>query len=180
LAPTASTKDPGRPPTIFRGTTTPARSVNATWSASGKFGSALSFNGTNSIVTIPDSSSLDLTAGMTLEAWVNPSALGSNTWRDRGLQVAAEQLRLRPVREHRQRSSERERRHRRQRPRPARDECASAEHLEPSGCHLRRFDLRLYVNGTQVGSQAATGAISTSTGAVTIGGQQRLAEWFSA
>ena len=40
--------------------------TTATWSASGKFGSALSFNGTNSWVTVTDSASLDLTSGMTL------------------------------------------------------------------------------------------------------------------
>ena len=33
---------------------------NATWSTLGKFGNALSFNGTNASVTVPDSNSLDL------------------------------------------------------------------------------------------------------------------------
>src|SRR5207237_108241 len=33
-----------------------------------------SFNGTNSLVTVPDSPSLDLTTGMTLEAWVKTNA----------------------------------------------------------------------------------------------------------
>ena len=33
---------------------------------------ALIFNGTGSLVTVPDSNSLDLTTGMTLEAWVKP------------------------------------------------------------------------------------------------------------
>ena len=32
-------------------------------------------------MTIPNAASLDLTTGMTLEAWVNPSAV-SNAWRD--------------------------------------------------------------------------------------------------
>ena len=45
-----------------------------------QFGNALSFNGTNASVSIPDSNSLDLTTGMTIEAWINPTALG-NTWR---------------------------------------------------------------------------------------------------
>src|SRR4051812_5385149 len=44
----------------------------ATRVAGGKFGGALSFDGTNDRVRIPDSASLDLTTGMTLEAWVNP------------------------------------------------------------------------------------------------------------
>jgi methionine-rich copper-binding protein CopC len=52
---------------------------NTTWSTSGKFGGALSFNGTSSLVTINDSSSLRLTTGMTLEAWVDPSAVTA-TW----------------------------------------------------------------------------------------------------
>src|SRR5262245_28160867 len=47
---------------------------NTTWTPSGKFGHALVFNG-NSLVNIPDSPSLRLTNGMTLEAWVNPSTL---------------------------------------------------------------------------------------------------------
>ena len=45
---------------------------NATWTTAGHAGGALSFNGTSSWVTVPDSSSLDLTNGMTLEAWVKP------------------------------------------------------------------------------------------------------------
>jgi PKD repeat protein len=52
----------------------------ATW-ASGRFGSGLSFNGTSAMVTINDSASLHFTGGMTLEAWVNPAALGA-TWSD--------------------------------------------------------------------------------------------------
>jgi hypothetical protein len=49
--------------------------ASTTWVTTGKFGGALSFNGTNSLVNITDSNSLDLTNGMTLEAWVNPSNL---------------------------------------------------------------------------------------------------------
>src|SRR5207244_11144175 len=53
---------------------------NTSWSVSGKHGGALSFNGSNAWVTVPDSNSLDLTGGMTLEAWVDPASLGS-AWR---------------------------------------------------------------------------------------------------
>ena len=51
---------------------------NVTWSDDGGvFGSAASFNGTtSSFISVPDSSSLDLTNGMTLEAWVKPTAVG--------------------------------------------------------------------------------------------------------
>lgn len=43
------------------------------WSASGKYGAAILFDGTNDFVNVNDASSLDLTSGMTMEAWVNPS-----------------------------------------------------------------------------------------------------------
>jgi len=42
---------------------------NATWTAAGKYGSALSFNGTTARVIVNDSPSLRLITGMTLEAW---------------------------------------------------------------------------------------------------------------
>lgn len=51
-----------------------------TWTAAGKHGGALSFDGVNDRVTIADSPSLDLTYGMTLMAWVNPTAIDSD-WR---------------------------------------------------------------------------------------------------
>ena len=40
----------------------------------GRFGRALSFDGVDDWVTVADSASLDLTSGMTLEAWVRPDA----------------------------------------------------------------------------------------------------------
>ena len=52
---------------------------NATWSTAGKYGKALSFNGTNAMVTVADSNALDLTSGMTIEGWVQPAA--ANDWR---------------------------------------------------------------------------------------------------
>lgn len=47
----------------------------ATWTPSGKYGSALSFNGVTSWVTVPHSGALELTTNMTLEAWVKPASL---------------------------------------------------------------------------------------------------------
>ena len=52
--------------------------TNTTWSTSGRYRGALSFNGTSSVVTIPDSPSLHLSSGMTLEAWVDPSTVNAN------------------------------------------------------------------------------------------------------
>ena len=40
-----------------------------------------SSNGSDAMVTVPDSASLDLSTGMTLEAWVYPTAALSG-WRD--------------------------------------------------------------------------------------------------
>jgi PKD repeat protein len=51
----------------------------ATWTAAGKNGKALAFDGVNDLVTVPDSASLDLTTGMTLEAWVKPD-VASKQW----------------------------------------------------------------------------------------------------
>src|SRR5207247_7184267 len=44
--------------------------TGATWSTGGHTGGALSFNGTSNYVQVADSASLDLTTGMTLEAWL--------------------------------------------------------------------------------------------------------------
>ena len=49
--------------------------TGAVWTAAGKNGSALSFDGVNDWVTVNDANDLDLTNGMTLEAWVRPTAL---------------------------------------------------------------------------------------------------------
>jgi beta-lactam-binding protein with PASTA domain len=50
--------------------------LQAVRTAAGKIGHALSFDGVNDWVTVTDTtaSPLDLTTGMTLEAWVNPTA----------------------------------------------------------------------------------------------------------
>jgi hypothetical protein len=51
---------------------------NATRTTQGRFGRALSFNGSNSLVSVGDSNSLDLTDGMTLAAWVYPTTQASD------------------------------------------------------------------------------------------------------
>ena len=52
----------------------------ASWVTYGRFGRGLAFDGSTSVVTVSDSSSLDLTSGMTLEAWVYPSSF--SIWND--------------------------------------------------------------------------------------------------
>ena len=51
----------------------------ATWTTLGKFSNALNFNGLSNWVTVNDSNSLDLSSGMTLEAWVYPT-VATGTW----------------------------------------------------------------------------------------------------
>jgi Concanavalin A-like lectin/glucanases superfamily len=54
--------------------------AGTTWNPVGRFGGALQFNGATSGVTIPDAPGLDLTAAMTLEAWVYPTVAPAG-WR---------------------------------------------------------------------------------------------------
>ena len=50
----------------------------ASWTTAGKYGNALTFNGTSSLVVVNDAASLNLSTGMTLEAWVNPTGLSNS------------------------------------------------------------------------------------------------------
>ena len=53
----------------------------ATWITTGKYGKALNFNGTSARVKVPNATAFQLTSGMTLEAWVYPTAV-NRQWRD--------------------------------------------------------------------------------------------------
>ena len=150
---------------------------NATRTTSGKFGGALSFNGTNAWVTVPDSASLDLTAGMTLEAWVNPTAIGT-AWRCVVLKEQPANLIYALYAGN-------------TKGRAATDVFTTAD-MQLNGTtntplnawtHLAAtYDgttLRLYVNGTQVASKPVSGAIKTSTGVLRIGGNNIWGEYFA-
>jgi RHS repeat-associated protein len=54
---------------------------DATWTSAGKYGNALDFDGSDSYVDVPSSSSLQLSDAMTIEAWVKPAFVGS-AWQD--------------------------------------------------------------------------------------------------
>ena len=54
--------------------------TGATWTTQGRYGNALSFNGTSNVVRVPSSASLNLTTGMTLSAWIRPTA-SQGGWR---------------------------------------------------------------------------------------------------
>jgi hypothetical protein len=127
---------------------------------------------------VPDANSLDLTTGMTLEAWVQPTALGS-LWRTVMLKeqpgnliyalYAGDGL-----------------------GRPATDVFTTADKgfsgttalTLNTWVHLAAtYDgttQRLFVNGVQVATKATTGAIKVSTGALRIGGNNVWTnEWFA-
>jgi N-acetylneuraminic acid mutarotase len=150
--------------------------AGATWTAAGRFGGALSFDGTNDIVTVPDAVSLDFTAGMTLEAWVRPSTLAG--WRT---VIMKEQPGSLVYALYGNNASNR----------PA-GEVARPGITEAQGSvslplntwsHLAvTYDgsrLRLYVNGAQVANRHARGTIATSTGALRLGGNSIWGEYFA-
>jgi len=144
----------------------------ATWTASGKYGTALSFNGTNALVTINNAASLQLTSGMTLEAWVYPTTV-SNKWRD-VIYKGNNNYYL-------EGSSNNSRR-------PALGGTfgspiyGTAALTANTWTHLAgTYDgatMSLYINGVQVTSRAQTGAIATSTNPLQIGGDSIYGQFF--
>lgn len=141
----------------------------ATWTTAGRYGGALTFNGTSNQVTVNDANSLDLTTGMTLEAWVLPTVAPSG-WRSivtkEGATAVLYYL-------HASSSSSN---------RPATGVFVAGNYRDVYGgtrlsantwVHLAAtydgINQRLYVNGAQVASRAQTGAILTSTNPLRIG-----------
>jgi hypothetical protein len=148
----------------------------AVWTGAGKFGGGLSFDGVNDWVTVNDSSSLDLTGALTLEAWVKPSALGG--WRTVLLKerpggmvyaLYANQDTSRPVGQVFIGSE--------------RNAVGSAGLALNAWSHLAATydgsNLRLYVNGALVSTTAVTGSMVASTGVLRLGGNSVWGEWFT-
>ncbi len=150
---------------------------NGTWVTGGKFNNALSFNGTNTWVTVPDSATLDLTTGMTLEAWLRPSILGS--WRTAVVKEQPGNLAYglyantninRPEAEVYVSGATR---------------LVNGTSTLPIGSwsHLAAtYDgatLRLYLNGAQVAQLAQSGSILTSNSPLRIGGNSVWGEYFN-
>jgi hypothetical protein len=146
----------------------------ATWAA-GKFGSALSFNGTSSRVTVPDSNTLDLTRASTIEAWVRPTALSGwatvvlkertggivySLYANNAGNVPVGQLWT---------GAER-------------DAAGTSKLALNVWTHLAASwdgaTLRLYLNGTEAGSVAVGSTLAASTGPLSIGGNGIWGEYF--
>ncbi|MBW8828588.1 MAG: DUF1929 domain-containing protein, partial [Burkholderiales bacterium] len=149
---------------------------NATWTTAGKYGSALTFNGTNAVVTVPNASSLQLTTGMTLEAWVFPTSAPAG-WRavvDKNvdgyyLMASSDQSN-----------------------RPAVGGTWAAGNRNATGpstlatniwTHLAAtFDgatIQIYVNGVQVANAPQTTSLVTTSGTLQIGGDSYPGEFFA-
>jgi Concanavalin A-like lectin/glucanases superfamily/PQQ enzyme repeat len=146
----------------------------ASWTTSGKYGNALSFNGTTALVTINNAPSLQLTTGMTLEAWVYPTVV-SPAWRD-VIYKGNDNYYLEGT------SSSGV---------PAAGAIFGSAYGEVYGpnalaantwTHLAvTYDgatMRLYANGVQVASRAQTGVIAISISPLQIGGDSIYGQYF--
>ncbi|MBI5830181.1 MAG: LamG domain-containing protein [Chloroflexi bacterium] len=136
------------------------------------------FNGTNARVTVPDAADLDLTTGVTLEAWVYPTAAGGGAWRtvltkdtaasgnyllyantdtnNAGMYVGStfqQQVAGGPT-------------------------VAANSWTHLTGTY-DGITIRLYVNGVQVASRAQTAAMTTNNALLSIGGSSVWGEWFA-
>lgn len=149
--------------------------ANATWTTSGKYGSALMFNGTNARVNINDATVLHLATALTLEAWVNPSAV-TNAWRD-VIYKGNDNFYLEATSQNNQV--------------PAAGGTFGGNDTGAYGTaalplntwtHLAEtYDgsaIRLYVNGVEVSSLAQTGNVAASTKQLQIGGDSDWGQYF--
>lgn len=147
--------------------------VGPAWTTAGKYGGALTFDGTNDHVTVPDAPSLDLGSSMTLEAWVRPTA--SSGWRTILLKETPTSLAYSLY----SASST-------NRPSAWIDGASSIgtaalptstwSHLSATYNGSR---LRLYVNGVLRKDVATTAPVPVSSGPLKIGGNAIWGEWFA-
>ena len=147
----------------------------ATSNASGKFGRALSFDGTNDRVDVPDADSLDLSTGMTLEAWVKPTT--NSGWRTAMLKERGNDLLYALYTSNGSK--------------PRAETFNGVENTAAGTTALPlnawshvaatydNANLRFYVNGALVATKATSGAMPNTTGALRIGGNAVWGEYFS-
>jgi chitodextrinase len=148
------------------------------WAPTGKSGGALSFDGVDDLVTVADAASLDLSTGMTLEAWVRPTTNAS--WRtvvtkeqagnlvyglfsnsDTTQPSSIVSIGSNPIQDIVRA--------------PGALALSTWQHLATT---YDGSTLRLYVDGVQVGTRTVSGAMPNSTGPLQIGGNRVWSEWF--
>ncbi len=148
------------------------------WTTAGKYGGALTFDGSNDIVNVAHSSSLNLTTGLTVEAWVRPTTV--TNWRtvlmkERPSNIAyglyANTSGNRPALELATTGAS------------GNLEVGSLARLTTNTwSHLAAtFDgasLKFYVNGNHVGTLPASGTVVSSANALRIGGNTIWGEYF--
>ena len=123
-------------------------------------------------MTVPDSASLQLSSAMTLEAWVNP-ATTTAAWRD-VIYKGNDNYYLEGTSDHERQAGAAAAR---SAPRYGTSALAvnTWSYLAVS---YDRTTIRLYVNGTQVSTLAATGAIASSTNPLSIGSDSLYGQYF--
>lgn len=146
----------------------------AAWTG-GIFGGGLLFDGINDWVTVNDATSLDLTNGMTLEAWVRPAAV--NTWRNvimkeqtNGLSYALYSSNDVGVPEGNVNVGG-----------DRATQAGSALALNAWSHLATTYDgtlLKLYVNGSLAATQSAPGTIATTANPLRFGGNADFGEFF--
>ena len=150
--------------------------TGATWTTAGRNGGALMFNGVDQMVTVPANPVLNLTTGMTLEAWVYPTSV--TNWRNVAMKEGSNDLAYALY------ASDAS-----SKPQAAVNMGAgqlvagsTAPLQANTWSHLATtFDgstHRLFVNGVQVGSVAAAGALWQTTAPFRIGGNSLWGGWF--
>jgi chitodextrinase len=148
----------------------------AGWTSAGRFGGAVTFDGTNDWITVLDDPSLDLTNSLTLEAWVKPRELGS-VWRT---VIMKEQPAGLSYGLYGETSSGR--------PSGSVNVGTELDTRSPSPLQLNSWThltgtydgarLRLYVNAKQVSTRSISGTLITSGSALRVGGNAVWSEWF--
>ena len=145
------------------------------WTTAGRYGTALTFNGSSSWVTVLGSASLNLTTAFTLESWVKPTAL--NSWQAAVIKEASGGLSYAVYANTSSRT-----------PAAALHTSSDVNLYGSSALPLNSWShitasydgatVKLYVNGALVNSQSWTGQMPSSTSPLRIGGDSAWGEYF--
>ena len=150
--------------------------LNTTWT-SGKYGAALTFNGTNSWVTVNSAAALNLVTAQTLEAWVYPTTISG--WRSVMMKEPNGLYYLEASNGSVAGAG----------PSAGLNTGSLQDVYGPASLPLNTWShvattwngamLRMFVNGVQVASKAVSGPLLTSTQPLRIGGNSTWGEYFA-